>query len=185
MEKGAVLDIPKRRAPGLALFMVAVALTLLGLPLSLNADSSIVITDVNAESTCSATLTLNTTSINFPSANPGSVSSVSASQNLGVTANIQIEDSSTVTLTVLAGGDLVSGSGGTIPISAVSWTATGGGDNNGGLLPGTMSKNTQVPAGSWTASGTYSGAFAFYLANSWSYATGTYSQTVTYTITAP
>jgi hypothetical protein len=178
-------DIAKGKALRAALFMVAIALILLWRPLSLKAGSSIVITDVNAYSTCSATLTINTTSITFPSANPDLATSVAATQNpVGVTASVQIDDQSTVTLTALAGGDLVSG-GNTISINNVTWTATGSGDNNSGLIAGNMNKSTPVLAGSWTQSGTYTGAFSFFLANSWSYAPGTYSQTVTYTITAP
>ncbi|MGO9020402.1 MAG: hypothetical protein ACLQVJ_18855 [Syntrophobacteraceae bacterium] len=180
-KKRILLNISERKALRAALFMVAMALIWLSLPLSLNAATSIVITDVNAESTCSATLTINTASITFPSANPDLVPSVAATQGLvPVTASVQIEDQSTVTLTALAGGDLVSG-GNKIPITAVSWTA----DNNSGLIAGTMSKDTPVLAGSWMSSNSYSGTFSFFLANSWSYATGTYSQIITYTLTAP
>jgi hypothetical protein len=179
-KKRVLFDILRRKALRAALFMVAIALISLSLPLSLNAGTSIVITDVNASSTCSATLTINMTSITFPSENPGAVPVVPANENpVAVTASVQIDDASTATLTALAGGDLVSGSD-TIAINTVSWTATGG-----GLLPGIMNKVTPVLAGSWTQSGTYNGSFLFYLANSWSYATGNYSQTVTYTVTAP
>ena len=178
--KRVPFDIPKRKALRSVLFMVAIALPSLCLPLSLNAGTSIVIADVNANSTCSAQLTINMTSINFPNANPGAVSMVPANENpVAVTASVQIDDASTATLTALAGGDLISGSD-TIAINTVSWTATGG-----GLLPGIMNKVTPVLAGSWTSSGTYTGAFSFFMANSWSYATGNYSQTVTYTVTAP
>jgi hypothetical protein len=179
-KKRVLFDIPKRKALRAALFMVAIALKSLSLPLSLNADTTIVITDVNADSTCSATLTINMTSISFPSENPDLVPSIPATQNpVGVTASVQIEDGSTATLTVLAGGDLISGND-KIAINTVSWTATGG-----GLLPGIMNKVTPVLAGSWTSPGEYTGAFSFFMANSWSYATGNYSQTVTYTVTAP
>jgi len=180
-KKRVLFDISKRKALRAALFMVAIALKSLSLPLSLNADTSIVITDVDASSNSSATLTINMTSITFPNANPGAVPMVPANENpVAVTANVQIEEGSTATLTVLAGGDLVSGSD-TIPINRVSWTATGG-----GLLPGIMSKVPPgMSAGSWTSPGEYTGAFSFFMANSWSYATGNYSQTLTYTVTAP
>jgi hypothetical protein len=185
VKKRVLFDIPQKKALRPALFMIAITLISLWLPPCLSAGSSIVITDVNASSTCSATLTIDTTSISFPSANPDLVPSVPATQNpVTVTANVQIEDGKTAALTVLPGGDLVSGSD-TIAINTVSWTATGSGDNNGGLVPGILAKNTPVPAGSWTQSGTYTGAFSFFMANSWSYATGTYSQTMTYTVTAP
>ena len=185
-KKRVLFDISKRKALRAVLFMVAIALPSLSLPLSLNADTSIVMTDVNADSTCSATLTINSSSITFLSANPRVVPIISANENpVPVTASVQIEDGKTATLTALAGGDLVSG-GNTIPINAITWTATGSPGDNGGLVAGaTMSKVAPVLAGSWTSSGTYTGAFSFFMANSWSYATGNYSQTVTYTVTAP
>jgi hypothetical protein len=184
-KKRVLLNIPQRKALRAAIFMVVMALISLSMPLSLNAGTSIVITDVNAESTCSATLTINTASISFPNADPGVVPTVPANENpVGVTASVQIEDGSTATLTATAAGDLVSGSD-TIAINSVRWIVTGSPGNTGGLVAGTMSKSAPVLAGSWTQSGTYTGSFLFYLANSWSYATGTYSQTVTYTVTAP
>ncbi|MGA2228754.1 MAG: hypothetical protein ABSH41_30330 [Syntrophobacteraceae bacterium] len=183
-KKRILLNISERKALRAALFMVAMALVSLSLPLSLNADTSIVITDVNAESTCSATLTIDKSSITFPNASPTSNPSVPAAENpVGVTASVRIDDGGTVTLTALAGGDMVSG-GNTIPINRVSWAASAG-DSNGGLIAGTMSKDAPQPAGSWTKSDSYTGSFSFFLANSWSYATGTYTQNVTYTITAP
>jgi len=185
VKQRVLFDIPERKALRAALLMVAMALISLSLPPCLSAGGSFVITDVNANSTCSAQITINTTSITFPNKNPSVVPSISAIENpVTVTANMQIDDQSTATLTALAGGDLVSG-GDTIAINTVSWTATGSPGNNGGLIAATMNKVNPVLAGSWTQSGTYTGAFSFFMANSWSYATGTYSQTVTYTVTAP
>jgi hypothetical protein len=114
------------------------------------------------------------------------VPNISAKENpVTVTASIQIDDGKPATLKALAGGDLMSGSD-KIPIGNVTWTATGSPGINGGLVPaGTMNKDIAQDVGSWTVSNTYTGAFFFYMANSWSYATGTYSQTVTYTISAP
>ena len=86
---------------------------------------------------------------------------------------------STATLTVLAAGDLTSGTD-TIAISNVTWTATGA-----GFVAGTMNKTTAQSAGSWTGSGNRSGTFSYFLANSWSYPTGSYTATTTYTLTAP
>jgi hypothetical protein len=91
-------DIPK--ALRAALYMVAIALILLWRPLSLNAGTSIVIADVNADSICSAQLTVSTTTITFPSANPSTVPMVPANENpVTVNASIQIEDGKTATLT--------------------------------------------------------------------------------------
>ena len=68
----------------------------------------------------------------------------------------------------------------TIAISNVTWTATGT-----GFRAGTMSRTTSQLVGRWTGSGTRTGTLSFFLANSWSYATGNYTQRVTFTLTAP
>jgi len=135
---------------------------------------------VNATVSATASLTIGSSSINFPSADPDASPSIAADENpVSVTVGARTSTSGNVTLTVLADGDLVSGSD-TIPISAVTWTATGS-----GFASGTMNKTTAQSAGSWTGCGSRSGTFSFALSNSWSYATGSYSATVTYTLTVP
>ena len=67
-----------------------------------------------------------------------------------------------------------------IPASAITWTATGT-----GFLAGTLSKLTPVSVGQWTGSGVRSGTQTFSFLNSWTYATGTYTCVLTYTLTGP
>jgi hypothetical protein len=134
---------------------------------------------INATVADKAKLTLGVGTINFPDADPDSVPSVSAGENpVTVTVKAHTGSSSSVTLTVQANGDLVSGSE-TIAISNVTWTASGA-----GFAAGAMD-TTPVAAGSWTGSGNRSGSFSYFLANSWNYAKGDYTQTVVYTLTAP
>jgi hypothetical protein len=80
---------------------------------------------------------------------------------------------------VKAGGDLDSGTD-TIAISNLTWSATGT-----GFQAGTMNKTTAQTLGNWTNSGQQSGSHTYTLPNSWSYSTGTYQATITYTLTAP
>jgi hypothetical protein len=135
---------------------------------------------INAPLASSAQLTITPSSINFPNADPDTVPSIKANENpVTVTANAQTLGTNTVTLSALARGDLISGSN-TIAIGNVTWTATGT-----GYRAGTMSRTTPQTAGRWTGSGYRTGTFSFFLKNSWSYATGNYTQTVTYTLTAP
>ncbi len=135
---------------------------------------------VNSAVGARASLVFGTTTIGFPDADPGTVSSIPATQNaVSVTASVRSGSSSVSTLQVQAAGDLTSGSD-TIPISNVTWTATGA-----GFVPGTMNKATAQTAGSWTGPGQRSGSFSYFMANSWNYATGNYSVTVTYTLSAP
>ena len=127
----------------------------------------------------SAQLTLNPLAISFANANPDTVPSISANSPVAVTANVSTGANQTATLTALAQGDLISGSD-TIAISNVTWTASGT-----GFSGGTMSKSTAQSVGQWRGSGTYTGTLNFSLKNSWSYATGNYTQKVTFTLTAP
>ena len=86
--------------------------------------------------------------INFPDADPDTVPSIPATENpVQVTANVTTGNNKTVTLTALAQGDLVSGSN-TIPISNVTWTASGN-----GFSAGTMSKSAAQQVGRWTGTG--------------------------------
>ncbi len=159
---------------------VASALLMLGLAGPAHAVTATQNLTVNATVSATASLTLGSGSINFAAANPTTTPSIAANENaVSVTANAQTSSSGAVTLTCLAGSDLTAGSN-TIAISNVTWTATGS-----GFAAGTMDKTTAQSAGSWTGSGAHSGTFSYSLANSWSYASGSYTATITYTLTAP
>jgi hypothetical protein len=135
---------------------------------------------VSAPLASSAQLSITPSSINFPNADPDTVPSIPATENpVTVIANAQTNGNKTVTLSVIANGDLIFGSS-TIPIGNVTWTASGS-----GFQAGTMSKTTPQTAGNWQRSGSRTGTFSYFLKNSWSYATGNYTQTITYTLTAP
>ncbi len=133
---------------------------------------------INFNPAARAKLTLGAASILFPDSDPDTSPTVSAGP-VTVTSSVRTGGASTPTLTVVTGGDLVSG-GSTIPIGNVSWTATGA-----GYVGGTMNKTTAQSAGSWTGSGSRSGSFTYTLVNSWDYAIGNYTATATYTLTAP
>jgi len=134
---------------------------------------------INATVADKAKLTLGTAAISFPDADPDSTSSIEAPENpVSVTVKAHAGTGSPVTLTVQANGDLDSGTN-TIAISNVTWTASGS-----GFVAGTMD-TSPVAAGSWTGSGNRSGTFSYFLANSWAYLKGDYTQTVVYTLTAP
>lgn len=134
---------------------------------------------VNATVLDKAKLTLGVAAINFPDSDPDAVPSIGASENpVSVTVKAHTGSASVVSLTVQANGNLES-SGSSIPITNVTWTA-----NGAGFVGGTMD-TAPVSAGSWTGSGQRAGQFEYFLANSWSYQTGDYSQTVVYTLTAP
>lgn len=161
-----------------------VAAALVGLAIALTICSGWAASDqqtltINAAVSARAKLTLGVGAINFAGADPDLVPSIDATENpVTVAVKAQTGGSSSVTLTVQANGDLQSGTD-TIAISNVGWTATGA-----GFIGGTMSTTPQ-PAGSWTGSGQRNGTFSYTLVNSWNYATGNYTQSVVYTLTAP
>jgi hypothetical protein len=135
---------------------------------------------VDATVAATATLTIGSAAINFPDANPDTTPSVSATENpVSVVAKGRTSSGGTISLTLLAGGDL-SGGGNTIGIDQVTWTGSGA-----GFVNGTMNKTAAQSVGSWTNSGNRSGSLSFALANSWSYATGSYTASATFTLTAP
>lgn len=127
-----------------------------------------------------AKLSLSATTITFPDANPDIVPLVSSTGGpITITAKARTSPGSTVSLSVLASDDLRAGVS-TIPASAVTWTATGT-----GFVAGTMSTVVAQSVAVWVSSGSRVGTQSYRLANSWTYATGSYSTTFTYTLTAP
>lgn len=163
---------------GLLIFAVAVAaLVCAGHPAWAATDQETL--TINASVSAKAKLTLGVAAINFGDADPDVVPSIAAGENpVSVTVKAQTAAASAVTLTVQANGDLDSGTD-TIGITNVTWTATGA-----GFVGGTMDTVAQS-AGSWTGPGRRDGTFSYWLANSWDYPPGSYSQTVVYTLTAP
>jgi len=133
---------------------------------------------INATVSTRAELVLSPTTINFPDANPTTTPSISADSTVAVTANVRT--AGTPTLTVLANGDLISGAD-SIAITNVTWTASGA-----PFIAGTMNSVTAQDAATLSAgSGQSAGTYSYFLANSWTYAAGAYTQTATYTLTAP
>jgi len=158
---------------------VAVAAVALAQPLGAANDSKTV--TVTAVVGASAQLELSRLTVAFPDtpdvdANPSIPATGGA---ITITAKGKTTGGATITLTVQASGDLVSGSD-TIAISNVTWVGSGAGY----ATAGTMSTTAQS-VGSWTNSGSRSGTQTFALANSWDYVVGNYSASAVYTLTAP
>jgi hypothetical protein len=125
-----------------------------------------------------ARLTLGAPSITFADQDPVAFPTLTASA-LTVDVSARTGPASNVTLTVLATGDLSSGSA-TIPVTSLAWTVGGA-----GFAAGASSSTTAQSVGTWVGSGTRSGSQVYSLPNSWNYAVGTYTTTLNYTLTAP
>lgn len=160
---------------------LVVGVILIGcLTLPLQAGTRVFTTSARVTVSSLAKLTLTSSTVSFPSANPDTtplVAGVPAS--IGITARVRSTPGSTVVLSVLAQDDLRA-VGATIPAGAIVWTASGN-----GYLPGTMSRTAAQPVAMWTRSGQWNGTQSYQLTNSWSYTVGSYSAQLTYTLSAP
>ena len=127
-------------------------------------------------------LSLSPRVLSFPSADPDTVPVVAATP-LQVTYRVRQNDQGAPwSLTVLAGGDLMSGSA-SIDISNVTWVATPALPFQNGTLSKTVAQ--RIASGTGNLNPTATGSVTFRLANSWTYSTGTYTQTVLFTLSTP
>ena len=137
-------------------------------------------------------LTLIPTTVSFPDANPTTTPSITGSPLLEVRVVVSgITNADTWSVSALADGDLLSGPD-TIGIANVSWTTRGplGGSPclscvcHAGTASSTVNQLLFTGAGD-TGAGQKGCEKTFYLANSWSYSAGNYSQTITITASIP
>jgi len=165
--------VPRIRASLVLLAILAAA------PLLTGASRTDTLT-VSATVSARAKLQLSSLSMSFADADPDTTPSVPASGGpLTIQAKGRTTIGSTVTLVMLATGDLQSGLD-VIPADRLSWTATGA-----GFVGGTVSTAMAQAVGSWANSGSWTGTQSYQFANAWNYSTGTYTTTLTYTLTAP
>ena len=142
------------------------------------ANASVSVTaNVNAK----AKLVIDSAAINFPAVvgDPDTTPSIAATA-LGIDVKARTSANGSVTLTVVATDDLRAGTA-SIAISNLTWASSG----TNFVAGGTSNTVTPQTVASFTGSGSYSGSQTYSLVNSWAYATGTYTTSLTYTLTAP
>ena len=127
-----------------------------------------------------ASLTLSAVTIAFPDADPDLVAQIPATGGpLLITAKSRASAAAQVVLSVQAADDLRSGVT-VISASNITWTASGP-----GFVAGTLTTSSAATVAAWTGSGIRSGSQQFFFRNLWTHPTGTYTLTMTYTLTAP
>ena len=127
-----------------------------------------------------ASLTLSSATIAFPDADPDLVAQIPATGGpLLITAKSRATAGAQVVLSVQASDDLRSGVT-VIAASNITWTGSGA-----GFVAGTLSNASPVTVATWTGSGIRSGSQQFFFRNLWTHPTGTYTVTMTYTLSAP
>jgi hypothetical protein len=135
---------------------------------------------VNVSINSVARLTLASTSVTFPDSSPDIVPFVPGLPNpLSITVKARLTPNASLRLSVLANDDLRSGTR-TIPASNITWTAAGA-----GFVAGTLSRTTSQSVGSWVGSGARIGSQSLLFRNLWTHPIGTYSLTMTYTLSSP
>ncbi|MCX6546270.1 MAG: hypothetical protein NTV05_17900 [Acidobacteria bacterium] len=158
----------------------AAALLAASLAQPLTAATSAGNVNVSVTVSARAKLELTRSTVTFANADPDVALTIPASEGtISITAKAKTAAGAAVTLTVIAASDLTSG-GDSIAVTNVTWTVSGA-----GFTPGTLNKTTAQTVASWTGSGNRAGTQSYALTNSWSYPTGTFSTTATYTLTAP
>ncbi len=171
----AVQSALSMRSPLQLGFLLLVLLATGVVPVAAQTDTA----TLNASINGLARLSLSTFTLSFPDADPDTVANIPASQGpLTITAKARTSVNGAVTLTVMATDQLRSGLN-TIPASNITWTVSGSGFSSGTL----SAASAQTVAG-WTGSGVRTGTQSFFFRNLWSYATGTYTLTMTFTLSA-
>jgi hypothetical protein len=127
-------------------------------------------------------LSLSPRVITFPSSDPDVLPTVDGPP-VTVTYRVRQNNTAPWSLTVLAGGDLISGPS-RVDISNVTWVATPAPPFQNGTLSKTVAQRIASGTGNVPNPNT-TGLITFRLANSWTYSTGTYTQTVVFTLSAP
>jgi hypothetical protein len=126
-------------------------------------------------------LSISPSVIAFPSADPDTVPIISAVP-VTIQYRIRVNNREPWHMTVLAGGDLISGES-TVDISAVSWIATPAPPFRSGTLSKTVAQT--LAAGVGNVVPVTNGSVTFRLANSWTYDAGIYTQVIIFTLSAP
>jgi hypothetical protein len=114
----------------------------------------------------------------FADADPDVVATLTAPA-ITVTARARVQPTENLVVTVVAGNAYFDTTS-TIPVSGLTWTATGAVFANG-----TMSSTTPQTVASWTGPNSQSGTQTYSLPNLWSYAPGTHTVILTYTLANP
>jgi hypothetical protein len=126
-------------------------------------------------------LSITPTNVVFATADPDTVPVISSTV-VQISYRIQQNNFQPWMLSVLAGGDLVSGSA-TVDISNISWVASPSPPFQNGVMSKTVAQ--RVASGTGNVANPSQGQITFRLANSWNYVPGLYTQTVVFTLTAP
>lgn len=120
--------------------------------------------------------------ISFPPSDPDATPLI-VSAPITITYRIrQVDKDTPWQLTVLASGDLMSGTS-TVDITNVTWVATPAPPFQNGTMNKTVAQ--ALASGTGPVNPAQTGSITFRLKNSWTYDTGNYTQTIVFTLSTP
>ena len=126
-------------------------------------------------------LSVSPTVITFAAGDPDLMPQIT-SPPVTVTYRIRQADNQPWLLTVLASGHLISGSA-TVDITNVTWVATPAPPFRSGTMNQTVAQ--VLASGVGNVNPTATGSITFRLNNSWTFDSGTYTQTIVFTLSQP
>ena len=142
--------------------------------------AAVVLIGAFARAAGAQTISVAPTSFSYPSGDPDTMPNATAPQ---ITISYKVTGGPIGWTILVQGTDLTSGPD-TIPVSNVTWTAT---PQPYFAATGTLSTTDQRLGGEINhhAAGTQYGYVTFSLKNLWTYKAGTYTHTITFTVTVP
>ena len=126
-----------------------------------------------------AKLTVGGGPITFADSDPDTVLNIPASGPVAVSARARVLPATQLNVTVRADAGYFDPGTDSIPVTGLTWTVGGA-----PFVGGTMDVTDQ-PLATWNGPASQNGTQNYTLANSWSYVPGTFSVTLTYTLSTP
>jgi hypothetical protein len=163
-----------------AVWSAAAAAAILMFATSAYAQTTVATATLTATATVGnqARLTL-TGVVDFPDTDPDTLALITAAP-VTVQARARVAPTTLVSLTVQAGATHFDPATSTIPVGNLSWTVSGA-----PFVAGTANNAVAQALGSWSGPANHTGSQTYRLQNLWSYAPGSYSLVLNYTLSTP
>jgi hypothetical protein len=149
---------------------------------SADAQTTLATQNVNATVTVGnqARITVTGGPVLFADSDPDLVNPIPAGAPVSVTARARVAPTQQLNVTVSANNAFFDAGTDTIPVTGLLWTVGGAPS----FLAGAMA-TTETNVAQWTGPANQAGTQAYTLANSWSYAPGTWTVILRYTLSTP
>ena len=149
---------------------------------SADAQTTLATQNVNATVTVGnqARLTVTGGPVTFADSDPDTVNPIPAGAPVSVTARARVAPTQQLDVTVSAATAFFDPGTDTIPVTGLLWTAGGAPSFANGAMA-----TTETSLATWTGPGNQAGTQSYTLANAWTYAPGTWTVVLRYTLSTP